>query len=61
MKTETKPLVIGALVVIKKGLNNVNSRILSNININEIHKITMFGTAYISRKAPSLEYRPPLS
>ena len=35
MKTETIPVVVGALELIKKGLDKVSSRILGKISINE--------------------------
>ena len=47
MKTETIPVVVGALELIKKILEKVTSRIPGNINTNEIQKITMLGTAHI--------------
>ena len=45
MKTETIPVVVGALGLIKKGLDKVTSRIPRNISTNEIQKITMLSTA----------------
>ena len=42
MKTETIPVVVGAMGLIKKGLDKVTSRIpASNISTKEIQKITM--------------------
>ena len=35
MKTETIPVVVGALALIKKGLDKVTSRILGKISTNE--------------------------
>jgi len=35
MKTETIPVVVGALELIKKGLDKVTSRILDKISTNE--------------------------
>ena len=55
MKTETIPVVLGALGLIEKGLDKVTSRITVNISSNEIQKITMLGTAHILRKALSLK------
>ena len=55
MKTETIPVVLGALGLIKKGLDKVTSRITVNISSNEIQKITMLGTAHILRKLLSLK------
>ena len=45
MKTETIPVVVGALGLIKMGLDKVTSRIPRNISTNEIQKITMLSTA----------------
>ena len=55
MKTETIPVVVGALGLIKKGLDKVNSRIPGNISTIEIQKITMRGTAHILRTVLSLK------
>ena len=49
----TKPVVVRALGLIKKGLDT--SRIPGNIGTNEIQKITMLGTAHILRKVLSLK------
>ena len=48
MKTETIPVVIGALGLIKKGLDKVIRRIQGNINTNEMQQVTMLETAHIS-------------
>ena len=55
MKTETIPVVVGALGLIRKGLDKVTSTIPGNISTIEIQKITMLGTAYILRKVLSLK------
>jgi len=56
MKTETIPVVLGALGLIKKGLHKFTSRITVNIlSCNEIQKITVLGTAHILRKVLSLK------
>ena len=54
MKTETMPVVIGALGLIKKGLQKHTEKIPGAININELQKITLLGTAHILRKATVL-------
>ena len=54
MKTETIPVVVGALGLIKKGLDKVTSRIPGS-NTNEIQKITMLETAHILRKVLPLK------
>ena len=50
MKTETMPVIVGALGLLKKGLDKVTSRIPRNISNNAIQKITMLGRAHILRK-----------
>ena len=39
MKTETIPVVVGTLGLIKNGLDMVTKRVSGNINTNEIQKI----------------------
>ena len=39
MKTETIPVVVGTLGLIKNGLDMVTRRVSGNINTNEIQKI----------------------
>ena len=46
LKTETVPVVTGALGLIKKGLENYTP---GNIKIEELLKISLLGTAYILR------------
>ena len=53
MKTETIPIVIGALGLIKKGLQKHTEKIPGAININELHEITLLGTAHILSKVLS--------
>jgi len=53
MKTETMPVVIGALGLIKKGLQKHTEKIPGTINFNELQKITLLGTAHILRKVMS--------
>ena len=47
MKTEIIPVVMGALGVIKKGSEKFISEIPGNINLQEIQKTTLLGTAHI--------------
>ena len=47
MSTETVLVVIEALGVIKKGLEEQTGKIPGSINVSEIQKITLLGTAYI--------------
>ena len=53
MKTETIPVVIGALGLIKKGLQKHMEKIPGAININEVQKITLLRTAHILGKGLS--------
>ena len=53
MKTETIPVGIGALGLNKKGLQKHTEKIPGAININELQKITLLGTAHILRKVLS--------
>ena len=55
MRTETIPVVVGALGLIKNGLDKVTSRIPGSISTSEIQKIKMLGTAHILRKILSLK------
>ena len=50
---KTMPVVLGALGLMKKELDEITSRISGNINSNEIH--TMLETAHILRKVLSLK------
>ena len=51
MKTTTIPVVIGALGLIKKGLE----KYIKQINITELQKITLLGTSHILRKTLSIK------
>ena len=53
MRTETIPVVIGALGAIKKGLETYLGRILGQISISELQKIILLGTAHILRRVLS--------
>ena len=59
MKTEIIPVAIGALGLIKKGSEKFISEIPGNINLNEIQKTALVGTAHILRKVLSIELRRP--
>ena len=41
LKTTAVPVVMGALGTIKKDMENYSNKILSNINIHELQKITL--------------------
>ena len=53
MRTETIPVIIGALGAIKKGLETYLERIPGQISISELQKITLLGTAHILRRVLS--------
>ena len=55
MKTEAIPVVIGALGLVKKGLEKFTNKIPGNINIDEIQKIALLGTAHILRRVLSIK------
>ena len=55
MKTEVIPVVIGALGLVKKGLEKFTNKIPGNINIDEIQKIALLGTAHILRRVLSIK------
>ena len=50
MKATTIPVVIGALGLIKKGLEKYTKQIPGNIKISELQKIALLGTSRILRK-----------
>ena len=55
MKATTIPVVIGALGLIKKGLEKYTKQIPGNIKISEIQKISLLGTSRILRKTLSIK------
>ena len=54
MKTVTIPVVIGALVMIKKGTEKHLQKIPESPNLGEMEKISLTGTAHIPRKTLSM-------
>ena len=50
MKATTIPVVIGALELIKKGVEKYTKQIPGNMKISELQKITLLGTSRILRK-----------
>ena len=58
LKTITVPVVIGALAVIKKGIEKHIYKIPGKINITELQKIALLGSSHIVRKVLSIEWRP---
>ena len=55
MKATTIQVVIGALGLIKKGLEKYTKQILGNIKISELQKIALLGTSRILRKTLSIK------
>ena len=53
IKATTIPVVIGIMVLIKKGLGKYVQQIAGNIKMHELQKITLRGTSHILRKAVS--------
>ena len=55
MKATTIPVVIGALGLIKKGLEKYTKQIPGNIKISELQKIALLGTSCILQKILSIK------
>ena len=55
LKTITVPVVIGALGVVKKGIEKHIDKIPGKINITEFQKIALLGSIHIHRKVLSIE------
>jgi len=55
LKTVTVPVVIGALGVVKKGIEKHIDKIPGKLNITELQKITLLGSSNILRKVLSIE------
>ena len=55
MKATTISVVIGALGLIKKGLEKYTKQIPGNIKISELQKIALLGTSRILRKTLSIK------
>ena len=51
LKTITVPVVIGALGVVKKGIEKHIDKILGKVNITELQKIALLGSSHILRKS----------
>ena len=54
MKTTTIPKIIGALGLVKKGIENYTGKIPGNIRITELQKTVLLGTAHILRRLDSI-------
>ena len=55
MGTETIPVVLGSLGVIKNGLERYVDKIPGTVSIDELRKITLLGSARILRKILSMK------
>ena len=55
LKKITVPVVIGALGVVKKGIEKHTDKIPGKINITELQKIALLGSSHILRKVLSIE------
>jgi hypothetical protein len=55
MKTCVIPVIIGALGLVKKGLENYTNKIPGNIQLEELQKIALLGTAHILRRVLSIK------
>ena len=53
-KTIVIPLVIGALVIVRKGKKRYVEQLPSKIMIEELQKIVLLGTAHILRRTLSI-------
>ena len=49
------PVIIGALGLVKKGLDNYTDKIPGNIHLEELQKIALLGTAHILRRVLSIK------
>ena len=55
MNTTTIPVVLGALGLVKKGMEKYISKIPGNISIQEAQKCALLGTAHILRRILSIK------
>ena len=55
LKTRTVPVVIGALGVVKKGIENHIDKIPRKINITDLQKIALLESSHIFRKVLLIE------
>ena len=60
MRTETTPVIVGALGLIRKGMDQNLGKIPGASNINELQNIILLGTAYILRRFLSIKQKTPL-
>ena len=55
LKTITVPVVIGALGVVKKGIEKDIDKIPAKVNVTELQKIALQGSSHILRNVLSIE------
>ena len=55
MRTETVPIIVGALRLIREGMDQNLGKIPGASNINDLQKIILLGTAHILRKFLSIK------
>ena len=55
MRTETVPVIVGALGLIREGMDQNLGKIPGTSNINELQKIILLGTAHILRRFLSIK------
>ena len=55
MRTETVPIIVGALGLIREGMDQNLGKIPGTSNINELQKIILLGTAHILRRFLSIK------
>ena len=55
MRTESVPVIVGALLLIREGMDQNLGKILGTSNINELQKIVFLGTAHILRRFLSIK------
>lgn len=61
MKTAKIPVVIGALGLMKKGMERFTNPIAGNINIYTVQKVALLGTAHILWRVLSIKCHFPYS
>ena len=55
MRTETVPIIVGALRLIREGMDQNLGKIPGASNINELQEIILLGTAHILRRFLSIK------
>ena len=55
MRTEIVPVIVGALKLIREGVDQNLGKVPGASNINELQKIILLGTAHILRRFLSIK------